>query len=1332
MKKRLLSCLLCVVMVIGMFPTIALAGDEGAPLSGQDGIVEVPEEQLTWNGTTLTGVNESWLKTLEDGTLVSLTIPAKTTSIKDNVLSNNKSTLDQYLYSVDFSQATSLTSLGANTFQDFKKLEQVTGLEKTAVTEIPSQAFYNCENLKIVFDLSGSQITSIGGSAFNGSGITGIILPDGLKTLGASDNRPVFGDCANLEYIRTGNTQNDTTVLLALPGSLETLGKGVFKISGTSPLYQSLTEKGAVITIPASLATVYDKAFQLGASNEKIYFIFPENWTKKETFSKTAFDTYTKHVLIFPDWKTYAEGIDHFGTRNYSISRVVNLTFDGTNRTEKKLYGASIQYVYDEASGNWSLDENYTLPSPPDGVGKPDDGYRGAWTIDGWELTDTSEVKAERTTNDDTLTATYVTTFVAPPTNIRFTVNGEPQGDKDVADQEDTLVLKVPTTEAAPSRIGVALEHALLKGQDDGTNGPYVYFKYLWYDIQRGTIGGERQGEDGFYDPTKYPTENLKKARTSSEITIAPKDERIYKDIGDPTGTASNYNLYRVKIIGYYIDEKNEETKFYESYCPAVQFGGALDDIGPTTTDVYGCQVQVAAELPTITITAMDMGAYTGGESISGDTFPTPRYTVDAPEGVDLSKITFQYKGEAFQVTKENTPVAIGALDEVFIYDEESVKDDAIADASAKSLIALLAGDEPAAENDIEPGEYEITLEDADGITVQGNSAKVEFKPGTLTVRYVSDPERIVSKNDNFSTPALTEAPTAQRENGMAIGVLSEGTEIKTNGLDSLGVLGIEGEAEIHLMFDGLLPAVEGGDGSVREQMLIDRAEKLGYTLTEGQYQHKYLDLINAHDGNAWVTSSQGVDVYWPYPAGTDSSYTFYVLLYDDVNREYGIGTTDKLEEQIKNSPITKFVGTPTDAGVKFHLNEGDFGPCALVWTKTEEPAAKYTVTFKPGDHGTLSGAAADGSVQITGIVSGTKLTAGQIPAVNADGKYSFTGWLGSDGKTYSNSDILALAITSNMTFTGQYKKDSGSGGGGGGGGTTYYTLRYESNGGTEYKDERYARNTVVELDKVPTREGYTFTGWYADEELTERITEIKMTSNKTVYAGWEPTGVPDWLNGKDHFAYVVGYTDGTVRPLNNISRAEVATIFFRLLNEDIREENLTTSNTFADVNEGMWCNTAISTMAKLGIVKGRSQEHFDPDAPITRAEFAAIFARFDTSKRYGDSDFTDIAGHWAEAEIERAATLGWIIGYTDSTFRPENYITRAEAMTMINRVLNRLPESEDDLLDGMNVWPDNQPGAWYYLAVQEATNSHDFNRKGDVHEHWTKLTADPDWTKYQ
>lgn len=131
-------------------------------------------------------------------------------------------------------------------------------------------------------------------------------------------------------------------------------------------------------------------------------------------------------------------------------------------------------------------------------------------------------------------------------------------------------------------------------------------------------------------------------------------------------------------------------------------------------------------------------------------------------------------------------------------------------------------------------------------------------------------------------------------------------------------------------------------------------------------------------------------------------------------------------------------------------------------------------------------------------------------------------------------------------------------------------------------------------------------------------------------------------------------------------------------------------------------------------------------------AEFAAICARFDTGLTNGDSDFTDISTHWAEAEIERAASLGWIKGYTDRTFRPNQHITRAEAMTMINRVLCRILEDESDLLDGMNEWPDNLPGAWYYLAVQEATNSHDYHHKGEIYETWTTLTMDPDWTRYQ
>lgn len=224
---------------------------------------------------------------------------------------------------------------------------------------------------------------------------------------------------------------------------------------------------------------------------------------------------------------------------------------------------------------------------------------------------------------------------------------------------------------------------------------------------------------------------------------------------------------------------------------------------------------------------------------------------------------------------------------------------------------------------------------------------------------------------------------------------------------------------------------------------------------------------------------------------------------------------------------------------------------------------------------------------------------------------------------------------------------------------------------------------------------------------------------------------VPPMLNGEDHFAYVIGYDDGTVRPEGQITRAEVATIIFRLLDPEVRDENLTAENGFDDVSEGDWYNTAVSTLVKLGIISGRSDTSFDPDAPITRAEFATLFARFDESGTEPAGGFSDLSGHWARESVERAAALGWIDGYEDGSFRPDNRITRAEAMTMVNRVLNRNPVEEEDLLPDIRVWSDNQPGSWYYFAVQEATNSHEYTRP-DSHEDWTNLTEGPDWDRYQ
>lgn len=347
---------------------------------------------------------------------------------------------------------------------------------------------------------------------------------------------------------------------------------------------------------------------------------------------------------------------------------------------------------------------------------------------------------------------------------------------------------------------------------------------------------------------------------------------------------------------------------------------------------------------------------------------------------------------------------------------------------------------------------------------------------------------------------------------------------------------------------------------------------------------------------------------------------------------------------------------------------------------------------------------------------------------------YTFIGWTTSSGVTFANAakadttfkmPAKAVEVTANWRYTGSDSDNDKD---------DDYTLKYVTNGGKVISSEAKSRSWVKDYEDLPTptRSGYRFEGWYYDTRLTDKVTDdVKV--NKTVvtlYARWSSSETPGMLNDEDHFAYVQGYSDGNVHPYGLISRAETTTIFFRLLTDKVRDDNLLTSNTYTDVTNDYWANTAISTMTGLGIVQGRSATTFDPKAPITRAQFAAICARFDTGVSSGSRTFSDISGHWAEKYIERAAELGWIQGFADGTFRPDTYITRAQAMTMINRVLSRTPEDEEDLLEGMKVWPDCNPGDWFYLAVQEATNSHDYKDRGG--EVWTKLTRDPDWTRYE
>lgn len=298
--------------------------------------------------------------------------------------------------------------------------------------------------------------------------------------------------------------------------------------------------------------------------------------------------------------------------------------------------------------------------------------------------------------------------------------------------------------------------------------------------------------------------------------------------------------------------------------------------------------------------------------------------------------------------------------------------------------------------------------------------------------------------------------------------------------------------------------------------------------------------------------------------------------------------------------------------------------------------------------------------------------------------------------------------------------------------------------GATGYDTKKYVVGIVV----VPDGDGLKVEHVWYHELVEDLATHPEIIPSGPTFYNTIDTGKDDYypiiiptiinkdtgmLNKTDHFAYVIGYPDGTVHPNGQITRAEVATIFFRLLRDEVRDGAFTTSNSYSDVAYGKWYNNPISTMSALGIITGYPDGTFKPNKPITRAEFAAIAARFDETQSGKSATFSDVIGHWAAKEIGIAYYNDWIKGYPDGTFKPDQNITRAEAMTLINRVLERKPESPADLLTNMNKWTDNlDTSKWYYLDVQEATNSHGYTRKTFNYELWRQMLPDPDWSRYE
>lgn len=585
-----------------------------------------------------------------------------------------------------------------------------------------------------------------------------------------------------------------------------------------------------------------------------------------------------------------------------------------------------------------------------------------------------------------------------------------------------------------------------------------------------------------------------------------------------------------------------------------------------------------------VTVTPADITVYMGGDdgydAVVGDSentgtsdnsLPHPMFRINAPNGVDPENLTFKNGEKTWSVISDGNGY--------YHFSEGNEQDKVRVTYTNAAGEKVLSDDfEPADVGDVFTT-FRIDLYPGDNnfadVTVTGEgdtSYGMAVGFGTLTVRAVADddPTRNIEKA----------APTEKLTAGTATAVEpAGGTTYTLNDTE----VNLPPDAEPSLLFDSI---IESEDSTARTDALKVQVDKKLGTVgsnTNRYYEIKYLDLVDANNGNAWITSSAGTDIYWAYPNGTDENTEFTLLHFEGLHRD-GTDSGFMIEDISKVEP-EKIEVAKTPQGIKFHIGAGGFSPFALVWEDNED----------------------DPDVPVNPPVDPN-------PPSDPDG--------------------------------------------------------------------------------------------------------------------------PDDLNTEEHYSYIVGYENGYVMPQKAITRAEVATIFYRLLKDEVRDENTTNISDFNDVSADDWYGTTVATLSKMGILKGYEDGTFRPNAPITRAEFGAIATRFfdETGATYEPGTFSDVTGdEWFANAIQDAVNLGLIGGYEDGTVRPNNNITRAESCAIVNRTLGRVPDA-DHLLpaDEMKTWPDNPESVWFYADMQEATNGHEYEwitEDGNKVEEWLSIMLDNDWT---
>ena len=728
------------------------------------------------------------------------------------------------------------------------------------------------------------------------------------------------------------------------------------------------------------------------------------------------------------------------------------------------------------------------------------------------------------------------------------------------------------------------------------------------------------------------------------------------RNMAGPAGFAnSRYRFWALKELLGKNDANGEEWRKYfgggvdnpTAYVHALQF---LDykladyDLSADKTATLQANTVTATifESEPIVIRPADITVYEGGdggydavvdgtETTTSDSLPHPMFHINAPEGVDPAGLTFHNGDKSWTVISDGNDYYHfsegDGQDKVrvtYSYTDESgvkhtVTDDAFDPATVGEVYGQLT-------IELYPGEN--NLDDVIAQTEDGKTYRITAHTGTLTVRAVEATNPTSEVVTEIATPATS---------GSATAVAPEGGTTYT--LNNTGVQ-LPTDAKPSLLFDNIITS----DGVDRIDALENAVDtKLGSTNGTRHYEAKYLDLVDANNGNAWISSSNGTDIYWGYPATTDKNTNFTLVHFKDLHRDGTNSGFDISDIDSDNVDVLKTgeALTNTDYGIKFHVDKGGFSPFVLVWTESTGGGGttSYTITASAGNGGVID---PSGSVRVSR---------------GSDKTFTITA-----NEGYEIADVLvdgeSVGAVSEYTFENVHKKHT-------------IEARFEATGEIPVKDP-------------------------------------------------DETGVSDWLNTDDHIAYMSGYPEGDFRPDVDMTRAEAAQMFYNLL----LDKDTAAEATFSDVPANAWYAEAVNALASIGVIEGIGDNQYAPDRAITRAEFTAIAMRFADLETGGENIFSDVAENaWYYDYVVGSIQYGWINGYPDGTFRPENTISRVEVTTIVNRMLGRSADENfvDSHADELRQFTDVNDSHWGYYNIMEAANAHDFTIENNT-ENWTAL----------